>query len=97
MIATDESTVAAKPVFNAIVVEDGESDRCFPDPTWTDESNWNEMLRVTDDLPNQLVTSEEDPRWRGRIFSGYTSAISDRWSLVTGNTDPSSFGLDPTA
>lgn len=66
MVATNEPTVDAKPLFDAIVVEDSESDRGLPNPAWTDESNWSEVLRETDDFLNQLVPSEEDPRSRGR-------------------------------
>ena len=40
LIATDESSVLAKSLFDAIVVEDGEGDGCFPDPPCADESDW---------------------------------------------------------
>ena len=36
-IRADESTVDAKLLFNPIVVEDFESNRCLPDPTCTNE------------------------------------------------------------
>ena len=66
LVATDESTVAAKSLFDAIVVEDSQSDGRLPDPASTDESDGCQVLRKTNDLLYQLVTSETDPRCRGR-------------------------------
>ena len=45
LVATDESPVVSESFLDAIVVEDGESDGRFPDPPWTDESGWGEVLR----------------------------------------------------
>jgi hypothetical protein len=36
LVAADEPTVVAKPSFDAIVVEDGESDGCLADSASTD-------------------------------------------------------------
>jgi len=72
LIATDKSTVVTKPLLDAVVVQDGQSDGRLADPASTDESNWGEIFRETDDLLDQLVASEEDSRWRGWGFSGYT-------------------------
>ena len=67
LVATDEPAVVSEPFLDAIMVEDGQSERCFPNPAWTDESGWSEIFSETDDLLNQLVASETDPRprWRG--------------------------------
>lgn len=39
LFATNESTVLAKSLFDPIVVENGEGNRCFPDPSCADESD----------------------------------------------------------
>ena len=69
LVTTDEPAVFSEPFLNAIVVEDGESDGSFPDPSCTDESNWGEVFCETDDLVDQLVPSKAGPRWRGRGLS----------------------------
>jgi hypothetical protein len=66
LIATDESTVLAKPFLDAIVVEDGEGDGCFPDPPCTDESDGFQVFSESDDLLDQLFASETGPWRRGR-------------------------------
>jgi len=70
-VATDESTLIAKALLDAMVVEDGHSDRSLPNPTGTDESEWGEVFCETDDLIDQLVAPEQGPRWSGRQFTGY--------------------------
>ena len=69
LIAADESTVTAKPFFDAMMVEDGECNRCFPDPPCTDEGDGFEVFGKTDDLFDQLLTPETDSRWWGRHLS----------------------------
>ena len=66
LVAADESTVAAKSLFDAIVVEGNQSDGRLPDPASTDESDGCKVLRQANYLIYQLVTSETDPRRRGR-------------------------------
>jgi hypothetical protein len=39
LVAADEPPVLVKPFLDAIVVEDGQGNGCFPDPTCTDESD----------------------------------------------------------
>jgi hypothetical protein len=39
-----------EPFLDAIVVEDGQGNGCFPDATCTDESDWGEAFSETDDL-----------------------------------------------
>ena len=71
LIATDEPTIVAETLLDAIVVEDCQSDGCLADPSWTDESDWGEVFSETNDLLNQIVTSAAGPwRW-GWGFTGY--------------------------
>jgi hypothetical protein len=70
LITTDKSAVIAKSVFDPTVVEDSESNRRFPDPPRTDESDGFEVFGESDDLLNQLVTPEKVPGGRGRRFTG---------------------------
>ena len=62
LIATDESTVDAKPLLDAIMVEDRQSNGRFPDSPYTDESDWSEIFGETKDLLDQFVPSEAGPR-----------------------------------
>ena len=66
LVAADKSTVVPKPFLDAIVVEDGQSNGRFPDPAWTDQSEWNEAFSEANDPLDQLVTSEASPRRWGR-------------------------------
>ena len=66
LIATNESTVVAEPLLDAIVVKDRQGDGRFPDPPSTDESYWSEIFGQTKDLLDQLVPSEAGPRPRRR-------------------------------
>ena len=68
MVTTDEATVVAKPLLDPIVVEDGQGDGCLANSASTDEGDWSEVLSEIDYLFNQLVTSEEGPRWQRRGF-----------------------------
>ena len=43
LVATNESTVVPEPFPDAVVVEDGESKRGFPNPPCTDESDLSEV------------------------------------------------------
>ena len=71
LVATDEPTVVAKPFLNAIVVENGQGDGSFPNPTRPDESDWCATVGETNDLLDQFVASETGPWRRGWGFSGY--------------------------
>ena len=73
LIATDESTIVAKPLFDSIVVEDSEGDGCLSNPARADESDWNEVLGEIDYLLDQLVTSKERPWWQRRRFPKYAT------------------------
>ena len=72
LVATDESTVVAKPFLDAIVVEDSQRDGRLANSSDANESGWSEGFYETDDLLDQLVTSKEGPRWRWWGFSRYT-------------------------
>jgi len=63
LVATDESTVVTKSSFDAIVVEDGQSGRRLANSASTDQSDWGQVFCETNNLFDQVVTSEEDPRW----------------------------------
>jgi len=69
LIATDESTVIAKPVLDVIVVQDGESDGCFPNAPCAYEGYGFEVVGETKELLDKLVASETGPGCRGRQFS----------------------------
>jgi len=72
LVATDEPTVGSEPFLDAIVVEDGESDRRFPNPPCTDESDWSEIFCEANDLLDQVLPPETGPRRRGRRLSKCT-------------------------
>ena len=44
LVATDKPTVVPKPFLDAIVVENGQSDGRFPNPSCADESDWVEVF-----------------------------------------------------
>ena len=50
MVATDESTVVTEPLFDPIVMKDGQSDRRLSNPTSTDGSSGYEVFGQADDL-----------------------------------------------
>ena len=66
LIATDESPVIAKSFLDTTVVEDSERDGCFSDPPCTDQGDGFEAFDDSDDLLDQLPTSEAGPWCRGR-------------------------------
>ena len=69
LVTADEATVVTESLFDAVVVENGESDGCLADSTDTNESDGREVFSQTNDLLDQLVTSETGPRRRGRWFT----------------------------
>ena len=71
MLAADESTVDRESLFDAIVMEDGQSDGRLPDPASTDESNGCQVFCQADDLVDQLAASEASSWGRWRWFAGY--------------------------
>ena len=63
LVASDESTILAKPLLDAVVVKSSQSDRCLSNPANTNESGWDEIFRETNDFLDQLVAPETGP-WR---------------------------------
>ena len=55
LVTTDEPLVVAKPLLDPIVVENGQSDGCFPNPTSANESDWMEIFSEINHLLNQLI------------------------------------------
>ena len=66
LIAADESAVIAKSFLDPIIVEDSEGNRRFSDSPCTDQSDGFEVFSQSDDLVDQLSTSETGPWCRGR-------------------------------
>jgi len=66
LVATNKPTIVSKPFLDAVVMEDSQSDRRFPDPPCADESDWLEVFCEADDLRDQLVASNTGPRRRRR-------------------------------
>ena len=68
LVATDEPTIGSEPFLDAVVVEDCQSNGRFPDPPYTDKSDWREMFCEANDLPDQIFASEANSRRRRRWF-----------------------------
>ena len=66
LIATDESSVLAKSFLDPIMVEDGERNRCLPNPPRTDESDGFQIFSQSNNLFDQLAASKAGPWRRGR-------------------------------
>ena len=69
LVTADESTIVAKPLLDAIVVEDREGNRCFSDPPCTYESDGFKFLNEPENPFDQSVASNTGPGWWGRWFS----------------------------
>ena len=52
LIATDESAFVAEAFLDSIVVENGQGNAGFPDPSSTDESDRKKTLSQIDQLPD---------------------------------------------
>ena len=72
LVTTDEPPVVAKPLLNAIVVEDSQRDRRFANPTYTNEGDRTEAFGKADNVFDEVLASEAIPRWWGRGFSEHT-------------------------
>ena len=73
LVAADEPAAIAKPLFDAIVMQNGQSDGCLANSAGTNERDWSEVLHQTNDLLDQLVAPIEDPGWWGWGFTRYAS------------------------
>ena len=88
LITTDKAAVVAKPVLDAIVVENSEGDGCFSDAPCTDESDGFKVFSKIDNLLDQFVSSETGGGRRRRRFSHRNTArTSDGGPPVFVNTD----------
>ena len=65
-----------KPLFDPIVVKNSQSDGSLANSTSTNEGDRNEVLGKIDYPLDQLVASEEGPRWRRWGFSRYAGLKS---------------------
>jgi len=65
LVATNESTVMAKPLLDPIMVENGQGDGGFANSASANKSDWNGFLSEINYLLDQLVAPEEGP-WRQR-------------------------------
>jgi len=63
LVASDEPTVVAKPLLDALVVEECKDGGCLADPTSANQSDWNEVFCETNDRLDQLAASKACPRW----------------------------------
>jgi len=92
LITSDKPAVLAKPLFDAMVMKNSQSDGCLADPASTDESDWSQVFGKTGDPLDQFVTSKTGPRRRGRRFTRWAGYNHRR--LYIGNLDHPS-GLSP--
>ena len=69
LVAANEPTVIAKPLPDAIMVEDNQRNGCLSNPARANESDWSEGFREIDDRLDQFVASKTDPWRRRRRFS----------------------------
>jgi len=65
-VTSDEPTILAEPLLDAIVMEDIQSDGGLADPANTEESDWTETFCQGDNLVNQIVTPKAGFRRWGR-------------------------------
>jgi len=63
LVTANESTVVTEPLLDPVAVESGQGDRGLADSASTDGGDWGEVLGEIDYLLDQLVASEERPRW----------------------------------
>jgi hypothetical protein len=66
LVTSDEPTILAKPLLDAMVMKNGQSDGCLAHSASSDESDWSQVFGETDDPLDQLAASETGPRRRGR-------------------------------
>ena len=73
LVATNKSTVIAKMLLDAIVVEGREGDGSFPDPPWTDESDRFEVFGKVDYFLDQEIPPKTSLQgWRRKFSEGDT-------------------------
>ena len=72
-VTANESAVVTEPLLDPVVVENGQGDRGLADSASTDEGDWGEVLSEIDNRLDQLVASEERPRWQRWGFSRHAA------------------------
>ena len=58
--------MTTKPLLDPIVMENSQGEGGLADSASTDEGDWGKVLGETNYLLDQLVASEESPRWKRR-------------------------------
>ena len=71
LVATDEPPVVTKSSFDAIVVEDSQSNGRFSDATGTNQRDGSQVLRKANDTLDEFFASKTSFRRWGRRFSEY--------------------------
>jgi len=66
LVTSDESTIPPKPLLDAIVMEDRESDGRLANSTCANESDGGQIFCKANDLLDRLVASKTGPGWRRR-------------------------------
>ena len=66
LVTSDKPTILAKPLFDAMVMKNGQTDGSFADSASTDESGRSQVFCETGNPLDQFVTSKTGPRRRGR-------------------------------
>ena len=72
LVAANKSAAIAKPLLDVIVMEDGQCDGCFANPSGTYESNRFEVFSETDNLLDELIAPKKVLGWKWGEFSMYT-------------------------
>jgi len=63
LVATDKQTVVTESSSDATIVKDNQNGRSLANSASTNQNNRGEVFCETNDPFDQVVTSEEDPRW----------------------------------
>ena len=66
LVTSNEPTILAEPFLDPVVMEDGQSDGGLADPASTEESDRTETFCQSDDLVDQIFTTETGFRRWGR-------------------------------
>ena len=69
LVASDEPSVLPKPLLDAMVMKNSQSNGRLADSTRADEGDGSKVFGQSDDLFDQLVTSETGPRRRWGWFA----------------------------
>ena len=78
LVAPDETAVRAETLLDASVMEDLQRNKRLSNPSSANQGNRFEVFSETDDLLDQFVAPEADPRGRGRQFARHVRCKYDR-------------------